>query len=333
MKFYKLLFFSALIFGSLMAISSYSWLSMWIGLEINLLSIIPLLSNIKNLYPSEAALKYFLAQAMASSIFLFAMILLTNLNETMFSSTTLILALNSALLMKMGAAPFHFWFPEVLEGLNWINSMIMLTWQKLAPMVILSYSSKLALFISIIIIMSSLTGGLMGLTQISLRKILAFSSINHISWMLASMMLSSPVWMNYFLIYSLITVNLVLIFHKMNLLFINQMNLTLQKQKITKISVMMNLFSLGGLPPFLGFFPKWITISTLAENKLVPLIVLMVILTLVTLFFYMRICFSALLMNSLENNVSQNNKIPNSLAILNFSSLISLILGPVVSLT
>ena len=80
------------------------------GLEINLLSFIPLIINSKNLFSSESSLKYFLTQALASSIFLFSIILFflfNNFNRYEFNFYFLIL-LNSSLIIKIGAAPFHF---------------------------------------------------------------------------------------------------------------------------------------------------------------------------------------------------------------------------------
>nr|QWB85820.1 NADH dehydrogenase subunit 2 [Typodryas sp. N143] len=330
MKFYTILFFSSMVFGTLLAISAYSWLSMWMGLEINLLSIIPLMSNVKNLYPSEAALKYFITQALASAILLFSVILMMNLSEIVNLNLSLLMILNSSLLTKMGAAPFHFWFPEILEGLSWPNSLLLLTWQKLAPMAVLSYNSKLITFLTLIVISSATIGGILGLNQISLRKIMAFSSINHMGWMIASIMLSSPVWFNYFMIYTLISVNLVLIFNQLDVFFISQISSSLKNQKMTKISLILNFLSLGGLPPFLGFFPKWVTLNILTDQNFIILSFVLVVLTLITLFFYMRVCFSSLMINTSELTSHMSSKMPLYIMLLNFFTLAGLVAGPMI---
>nr|QWB85807.1 NADH dehydrogenase subunit 2 [Distenia gracilis] len=330
MKFYTILFFSSMIFGTLLAMSAYSWLSMWMGLEINLLSIIPLMNNVKNLYPSEAALKYFITQALASAILLFSVILMMNLSEIINLNLSLLMILNSSLLTKMGAAPFHFWFPEILEGLSWPNSLILLTWQKLAPMAILSYNSKMITFLSLIVISSATIGGILGLNQISLRKIMAFSSINHMGWMIASIMLSSPVWFNYFMIYSVISLNLILIFNQLGTFFISQISSSLKNQKMTKISVILNFLSLGGLPPFLGFFPKWVTLNMLTNSNFFILGFILVTLTLITLFFYMRICFSSLMINSSELTEHAPHNMSFYIMLSNFLTLAGLATGPLI---
>nr|APX39914.1 NADH dehydrogenase subunit 2 [Hydrothassa fairmairei] len=301
-----MLFFVTMVLGTLITIASYSWFSMWLGLEINLLSIIPMLKSPKSLYPTEAILKYFITQALASTILLFSMI--TNLNlEIMLSNPNpwMMMMMNSALLTKMGAAPFHAWFPEVMEGLNWNNSIIMLTWQKIAPMILLSYNLQMTSFISFIIITSAILSGILGLNQISLRKIMAYSSINHISWMIASMLSMKMIWLFYFLIYSMITLNIIIIFKYLNTFSLKQLFLSLNANKVMKIFFSLNFLSLSGLPPFLGFFPKWLVINKLIQNNFFSLSIILIMFTLITMFYYLRIIFPSLTITFSENMLIQ----------------------------
>nr|QIV24718.1 NADH dehydrogenase subunit 2 [Howea angulata] len=326
-KFYKILFFSTLISGTLIAISSYSWMSMWIGLEINLLSIIPLLSDSKNLFPSESAIKYFITQAMASTILLFSIVSSMNLAEfqTPQPNFFLLMILNSALLTKMGAAPFHFWLPEVMEGLNWNNNLIMLTWQKVAPMILLMYNCKMTMFLSMVIVFSSLVSGILGLNQISLRKIMAYSSINHIGWMIASMLNSQAIWLIYFLTYVIITFNIVLIFNLLNVFYLKQLFNSMNSNKSIKFFFILNFMSLGGLPPFLGFFPKWITINNLIQNNFLAISIILIVFTLIPLFFYLRITFSTMVIYSQESTIKQEKFKSYLIYSLNLVSLSGLI--------
>nr|YP_010233746.1 NADH dehydrogenase subunit 2 [Eophileurus chinensis]QSZ78115.1 NADH dehydrogenase subunit 2 [Eophileurus chinensis] len=312
--YYKALFSSTLVIGSLIAISSYSWMSIWIGLEINLLSMIPLISSSNNMMASEASLKYFISQALASSILLLSIIFMSmtsmiDMNSTPYFS----MIFNSALFTKMGAAPFHFWFPEVMEGLTWMNSLIMLTWQKLAPMAIIMFSSNLAMYMILAIMFSMAVSGIMGINQSSLRKILAYSSINHIGWMIASMMLMEMIWIYYFVIYTIITINIVAIFFLLNIFYLNQLYISMNNNLNMKLFFMLNFMSLGGLPPFLGFMPKWITINLLTESDLYFVPFFMVVMTLMTLYFYMRITFSSILLSKTQINYYKHSKIKNFL--------------------
>nr|YP_010954693.1 NADH dehydrogenase subunit 2 [Dorcus hopei]AWX65973.1 NADH dehydrogenase subunit 2 [Dorcus hopei]WMW30078.1 NADH dehydrogenase subunit 2 [Dorcus hopei] len=294
----KMIFGSFLALGTLVATSSYSWMGMWVGLEINLLSFIPLISTSKSMYPAEAALKYFIAQVLASTILLLSIVALSmkilNLIESSFQSE---LIFNTSLLLKMGAAPLHFWFPEVMEGLSWFNSMILLTWQKIAPMILLSYSGKTMMLLVAVIISCMFVSGVMGQNHLSLRKIMAYSSINHIGWMIAASLFFEVIWTIYFVIYTIITLNIVIMFKKLNIFFMKQLTLTMSHEPNLKMFFILNFLSLGGLPPFLGFFPKWLTIQTMINENFHFLAIVMIITTLATLYFYMRITFSTLVLS------------------------------------
>nr|ALO77489.1 NADH deshydrogenase subunit 2 [Platydema sp. PLA01] len=305
MKIYKLIFFSSTIMGTMIAVSSYSWLSMWMGLEINLLSIIPLFASPKNMMSSESSLKYFITQAMASTILLMA-VLMNMVSEEFINPQMnffFSIMMNSALLTKMGAAPFHFWFPEVIEGLSWMNSLILLTWQKIAPMMLLMNNEIEIIFLSSIIIMSLITSTISGFNQSSIRKILAYSSINHISWMLSTIMISFTLWTIYFLIYSIININLILIFNVSNTFYFNQMNNLMNQNKLMKFTFAINFMSLGGLPPLLGFLPKWLVINWLTSNNLMLITFIMIITTLIMLFIYIRIILSSMVLSISEPKI------------------------------
>nr|YP_010272328.1 NADH dehydrogenase subunit 2 [Meloe mediterraneus]UKE80249.1 NADH dehydrogenase subunit 2 [Meloe mediterraneus] len=324
---YKILFFNSMIMGTLIAISSYTWLGMWVGLEINLLSIIPLMNSSKNMFSSEASLKYFITQALASLILLLSILLMLVTNEfiTPMVNSALVTLLNSALLTKLGAAPFHYWFPEVLEGLNWINCSILLTWQKIAPMALLMNNTIQTKFLFIVIIVSLLVSTTMSLNQISLRKIMAFSSINHIAWMISSMMTSFSIWLIYLSIYMVITLTITWIFNFKKMFFINQIPGILNKDKSMKLTFMINFLSLGGLPPFLGFLPKWLAVNWLIMNNYELLSIILIMSTLVLLFVYIRVLLTALVMMHSEPKLLSKKVNKHSLALINFFSITSLI--------
>nr|QRV62456.1 NADH dehydrogenase subunit 2 [Hydroporus axillaris] len=330
---YKLIFSSMLFFGTMITISSYSWLGVWMGLEINLLSFIPLINMKNNKFSSESSIKYFLIQAIASSILLFSIIMFISkskmINEMYYFNSILMMTMNSAILLKLGAAPFHFWFPEVIEGLNWMNSLILMTWQKIAPMMILSYTMKLNMFIYIIIILSTFIGSIGGLNQISLRKMLAFSSINHIGWMISSFIINEIMWIIYFLIYSIISISIIWMLNKFNIFLLNQLFLMMNNLYTIKYFLLMNLMSLSGLPPFLGFLPKWIIIQNLSLNNFL-LTLFMIMMTLITLFFYLRISYSSMMINNIELNflkmMNKNNYNNMMINLFSFISINGLIL-------
>nr|AYU71332.1 NADH dehydrogenase subunit 2 [Agrilinae sp. 2 ACP-2013] len=337
MNLYKMLFFLMLMLGTIISISSKSWLGVWMGLEINLLSIIPLTNNSKEPWSTEASMKYFITQAVASMILLMGILtenlwenlLMKNFYEWQMMSNMFI---TTALLMKMGAAPFHFWFPEVMEGLSWMSNLIMMTWQKIAPMITLMYVNFYETFIVMVILTSTMTGSILGLNQTSMRKMLTFSSINHMGWMLAILMFNETMWIWYFIIYSMMNVLLTYMMSKMNINLISQFMETEKIDYSSKMFLSMNLFSLGGIPPFIGFLPKWFTIQALIMNKMFLMTTIMIILTLITLYFYMRI---TLMMVSMMNSKSitfktGKNKKMKKTSTMNFMFLVSLIISTLI---
>lgn len=231
------------------------------------------------------------------------------------------------MLIKRGTAPFHFWFPNVIEGLNWINSLILITWQKIAPLILISYLIiKSILFWCILL--SIIIGSLGGLNQTSLRKLITFSSINHLGWILISIYSNESLWITYFIFYAFLSFNLVFLFNIFKLFHINQLFSLFIINKYLKFSLFLNLLSLGGLPPFLGFIPKWLTIQYLTFNNQLFIITIIIVITLLTLFFYLRLCYTAFILNYYENNwnykIYWNNFIINLYLTFSFFSTFGL---------
>nr|ABN72891.1 NADH dehydrogenase subunit 2 [Drosophila microlabis] len=327
----KILFMMIMIIGVLITVSSNSWLGAWMGLEINLLSFIPLMSDSSNNSMStESSLKYFLTQALASTVLLFSSIILmlnNNLNMEICNSFISVIIL-STLLMKSGAAPFHFWFPNMMEGLTWMNALMLMTLQKIAPLTLISYLNANN-FLMVSVILSVIIGAIGGLNQTSLRKLMAFSSINHLGWMLNSLMISESIWLIYFIFYSFMTFILIFMFNMHKMFHLNQLFSWFMVSKSFKFTLFFNFLSLGGLPPFLGFLPKWLVIQQLTFCSQYSMLMILMMSTLITLFFYLRICYSAFMLNYYENNwiyfVKFNKFNTNLFLILTFFSTFGLI--------
>nr|APX39503.1 NADH dehydrogenase subunit 2 [Pachybrachis regius]APX40694.1 NADH dehydrogenase subunit 2 [Pachybrachis suffrianii] len=317
-----MLFFSSSILGSLITISSYSWMGMWMGLEINLLSITPLLSSSQNSKSTEAAIKYFITQVLASNILLLSIILLSNQNEQISNWSSIIT--QTALFTKMGAAPFHMWFPEVMKGLSWMNCLMILTWQKIAPMVILMKIIDLSTFVLTIIITSLIIGTVLGLNQVDLRKIMAYSSINHIGWMISAMISSKYIWIIYFSVYSAISISIIMVLSKIKISHLQQITSLFKLSKISSILFSLNFLSLGGIPPFLGFLPKWLIVQYLILSKNYLLSMILVVTALIALIYYLRMVFVPILLTSNHNIHDNRPKINNTVWASNLFSIMSL---------
>nr|YP_009564062.1 NADH dehydrogenase subunit 2 [Remiarctus bertholdii]QAX91425.1 NADH dehydrogenase subunit 2 [Remiarctus bertholdii] len=320
------LFFFSLTLGVIISISSPTWFSAWIGLELNLLSFIPIIAISKNSFSSEASLKYFLIQALGSAA------IIASASFMLISPLNTNLIIESALLLKLGAAPFHFWFPQVMEGLDWFNAILLMTIQKMAPMILISYTLTNTLnqnYLMMFALISSLIGAIGGINQTMLRKILAFSSINHMSWMLMSMSLSELYWFYYFIFYCIISSSIAILFLFQQAFHVSHLSST-SLTSLTKILTLISLLSLGGLPPFIGFFPKWLIIQQLALNLQVLPLTIMLFAALITLYYYLRIIITSLTLQSLKTSWYKLQLLPAKLflPILMMFNLSSLLVIP-----
>nr|UPL65468.1 NADH dehydrogenase subunit 2 [Cryptorhamphus sp.] len=316
----KLLFLTMIFTSTIITISSMNWMGMWMGMEINLMSFIPYISKIKNMKSSQAMMIYFLVQSIGSAVLLFSIMMNPlivispiTLNEFIMMGTSL------GILIKLGAAPFHNWVPEIMATLTWMEMFILSTWQKVAPLYMLSMMNPNFL-VSISVIMSTIIGAIGGLNFTSLRKIMAYSSINHMSWMLFMMMMNSA-WYKYLMLYTLMMLMTCIYFNSTNSLFINQIPLK-SPSMIEKYNLVSLLLSMGGLPPFLGFLPKWMAIQSAMNSKLIILVMIMIAMSMLTLFFYMRMISSLMTMYSTSNKwveKKSNRMLMLSIALLNLS--------------
>uniref|UniRef100_UPI001FA7E0A7 NADH dehydrogenase subunit 2 n=1 Tax=Liorhyssus hyalinus TaxID=883173 RepID=UPI001FA7E0A7 len=284
----KLLFLMMMIISTMITLSAENWMGMWMGLEINLMSFIPFISKMKSKNVSQAMMIYFLTQSIGSILLLFSIILsnMMFISPMMIKEISIMLVLTS-MLIKLGSAPFHFWLPEMMSNMNWMECSLLLTWQKIAPLSIINNLMFNNWLVYLCAVLSAFMGAVGGLNQTSLRKIMAYSSINHLGWMLMFMSMNSS-WYKYLLIYSIMVILACKFFSLKNIFFINQMSFS-SNSLLEKYIFVILLMSLGGLPPFLGFLPKWMVIQSMINSNLNIIIILMMLFSLITLFYYLRL--------------------------------------------
>uniref|UniRef100_UPI00315CCA55 NADH dehydrogenase subunit 2 n=1 Tax=Pachyscia longicauda TaxID=3127882 RepID=UPI00315CCA55 len=314
-----------LILSVTISISSNSWFIVWMGMEINMMAFMPMIIKQKNMMSKESALTYFLIQTIASMIFMMSFIMMMLKENNISNNQTMEFMLMSALMMKSGISPFHFWMPKMMEGLNWNKCMILMTWQKIIPMMMMSNIIKMNYLTMSAMILSIIIGAIGGLNQTSLRKMMAYSSISNNGWMMAAMMMSETTWMMYFMLYTLMTIVMT---KSMNIYKIHHMNqiLTMNESNKMKMFLLINMMSISGLPPMMGFMPKWLVIqSTMTMNEFM-LLGTMVMMTLITVYYYLRIMFSVLmLMNyQLKWNYKKMNINNNNLMLMNTFSIMGM---------
>lgn len=278
---------------------------------------------------TERAVKYFLAQALGSAVILyFSISLWGNITRNWC-----LRILSLGLFLKLGAAPCHFWLPAVITSLTWINCLILATWQKLAPLALLTYPlSRWGAnhFIPIVASLNAIVGGIIGINQTHIRTILAYSSITHMGWIIGAFITGSnkrPLL--YFVLYSIVISPLFIALNHYNIFSINQTSLLSLNSKTLLSLICFLLISLGGLPPLTGFLPKWLVILSISKfNWLLTLILLLG--SFINLYFYLNLTFGTLISNLTPSISLKVKKRKHSLILLFLSGTRVLGLLPII---
>nr|YP_010610440.1 NADH dehydrogenase subunit 2 [Enteromius thysi]WAO28707.1 NADH dehydrogenase subunit 2 [Enteromius thysi] len=289
---------SSLGLGTTLTFASSHWLLAWMGLEINTLAITPLMAQHHHPRAVEATTKYFLTQATAAAMILFAsttnawMTGEWNINDLSnpLASTMFMMALA----LKIGLAPMHFWMPEVLQGLDLTTGLILSTWQKLAPFALIIQTTQNIdpTLLMMLGITSTLVGGWGGLNQTQLRKILAYSSIAHMGWMIIIIQYAPQLTLIALGMYIIMTSAAFLTLKMLMSTKINVLSTTWSKSPILTATTALTLLSLGGLPPLTGFMPKWLILQELTKQDMPIIATSMALAALISLYFYLRLCYA-----------------------------------------
>nr|AER58838.1 NADH dehydrogenase subunit 2 [Cinclodes patagonicus] len=293
----KLISILSLFLGTTITISSNHWAMAWTGLEINTLAILPLISKSHHPRAIEAATKYFLVQAAASTLLLFSSttnaLLTGQWDITQLTHPIPCLLMTTAISIKLGLVPFHFWFPEVLQGSSLTTGLLLATAMKFPPITLflLTSPSLNHTLLTIMAISSAALGGWAGLNQTQIRKILAFSSISHLGWMTIILIYNPKLTLITFYLYCLTTAAIFLTLKTTKILKLSSMMTAWTKIPSLSATLMLTLLSLAGLPPLTGFLPKWLIIQELTKQEMTSTATIIALLSLLGLFFYLRLAY------------------------------------------
>ncbi|NP_740219.1 NADH dehydrogenase subunit 2 (mitochondrion) [Polypterus senegalus senegalus] len=283
--------------GTTLTFASSNWFLAWMGLEINTLAIIPLMARHHHPRAVEAATKYFITQAAAAALLLFAGLMNAWQSgqwiiQDMSMPTSALMTL--AIAIKLGVAPMHFWLPEVMQGITLNTGLILATWQKLAPLALLyQISNNLMPELMIILgLTSTFIGGWGGLNQTQIRKIMAYSSIAHLGWIISIMHFMPTLAIINLIIYIIMTTTMFMTFNVTNSTSISTLAMNWSKFPTLSAITMLALLSLGGLPPLSGFLPKWLILQELTNQGLMPTATMIALSALLSLYFYLRLSYS-----------------------------------------
>ena len=346
-----ILFILFAILGSFVLISSDNFLTAFIGLELQSLSLYLMAAfNTKNLKSNEAGIKYFSLGALSSGFLLFGISMIyydtgsfymQNLNNfTTISEIGLSLVLIS-LFFKVSAAPFHIWTPDVYEGSPTISTLFFASLPKFASLIFLfrvyqelniSGIQSLNYIFQIVCAISLLVGVYGAITQKVIKRLLAFSSINHIGFMLLGIMsyqfMSEGTLFFYLIIYLITTFGIFAVLLNLRTVEgeftkISQLNGLRFTSNSKSISMLVFFFSLAGIPPFAGFFAKFFILSASITDGFFFLSIVAVLSSVIAAFYYLTIIKNMFFNKSEIELLDDNNKI-GKVIFISFGLIITL---------
>ena len=346
-----ILFILFAILGSFVLISSDNFLTAFIGLELQSLSLYLMAAfNTKNLKSNEAGIKYFSLGALSSGFLLFGISMIyydtgsfymQNLNNfTTISEIGLSLVLIS-LFFKVSAAPFHIWTPDVYEGSPTISTLFFASLPKFASLIFLfrvyqelniSGIQSLNYIFQIVCAISLLVGVYGAITQKVIKRLLAFSSINHIGFMLLGIMsyqfMSEGTLFFYLIIYLITTFGIFAVLLNLRTVEgeftkISQLNGLRFTSNSKSISMLVFFFSLAGIPPFAGFFAKFFILSASITDGFFFLSIVAVLSSVIAAFYYLTIIKNMFFNKSEIELLDDNNKIGKAIFV-SFGLIITL---------
>jgi len=317
---YPILILSSVL-GMMVMISSNDLIVFYMGLELQSLALYVLATfNRDNLKSSEAGLKYFVLSALSSGLLLYGCSLIygfsgsTNfeviamqLNTDQYPLTFGIVFILVGLAFKISAVPFHMWAPDVYEGSPTTVTLFFTMVPKIAALTVfirflyvpfLNLIDQWQMIIIFLSIASMLFGAIAAIGQTNIKRLMAYSSIGHVGYILAGLatgsnegIQSSIIYISIYIIMNLGLFSCLLMLKKNNEYYENISDLSgLSKtHPLLSISLLIILFSLAGIPPLAGFFAKFYIFKSVIEQSMYFLAIVGLLSTVIAAFYYLRI--------------------------------------------
>nr|UOH96743.1 NADH dehydrogenase subunit 2 [Hoplopleura pacifica] len=281
---WNLIFQMFMVIGTLMTVSSSSWLSTWLGMELTVLFFLPFLSSLGWFSSVSTLWQFFLYSVISSMVFLISGSVSSSveiLDWAEAPSFASLLALILVIVFKLAFPPLHGWSLVVLGGLPWVGVFMFSTVLKIAPIYItlnvfsILCGSGLPLALSVpMVTMIIMT--LRALSSSSLRNILVYFSSLSGGWLILSSLVSDCLTVVYCLMYFVSLWALTKLLSAHGASTVQELTLS-HMSPLEKFVLLSSLMNLAGVPPSLGFFVKVSIIGASIESlSLVPFTLVMV---------------------------------------------------------
>jgi NADH-quinone oxidoreductase subunit N len=309
------------VMGAYLMVAYNNMAILFLGIEILSICMYVMTGSRKNSFLSnEASFKYFLMGSFATGFLLFGMALvygatasfnITEIAALLKTNPELPLFFHAGVLLifvglafKMSAVPFHFWAPDVYEGAPTNITAFMATIVKIASVgaffkmfnVCFDSVHEPLFALQVILVLTLIVGNLSAVQQENVKRILAFSSVGHIGYILLAMLSrgdSDSVIFYYLTAYAFASIAA---FGVLTVVEQREQGLTLQhfaglfeRNRLLSITLIIALMSLGGIPPLAGFFAKYMVFGSAIEHGFLPLVIVAVIASLIGIYYYFRV--------------------------------------------
>ena len=347
--------------GMMIMISSNSMLIMYLGLETLSLSMYALVAiDRNNVTSAESAMKYFILGAIASGCLLYGIswiygvtgslnfneISLNVLNDPRLNSLPLWFGLSFLIVgigFKFGAVPFHMWLPDVYQGARTPVTIFIATAPKFAALALFlrflvdglgGLHDTWMTMVMVIAVLSLLVGNFVAIAQKNIKRMLGYSTIAQVGFILLALMTGTKQGYSVALFYTLTYVlaasgafGMIILLSRRgyeaeNLSDFKGLN---SRSPWFALMMMFLMFSMAGIPPFVGFFAKLNVINVVIDSGLISLAVLMVLASVVGAFYYLRIIWYMYFEENEDKAILQSSL--DARFILSLNALAVLVIG------
>jgi NADH-quinone oxidoreductase subunit N len=320
--FYTLSLFALL--GVMLLISANSLVTIYLGLEMTALSTYALVAfDRESKRGSEAAMKYFVLGSMASGMLLYGMSMIYGATGSLDLQQISVAISNQdgdnvmlvfglvflvvGLAFKLGVVPFHMWLPDVYQGAPVAVTLFISAVPKMAGFAMayrLLYTGLGDLhgdwqqMLAILAVLSIVLGNLAAIAQTNIKRMLAYSTISHMGFILMGLLPGTAdgfgASMYYVIVYSLMSAGafgmiILLSARGVEAEQLDDFKGLNQRNSWYAAIMAMVMFSMAGVPVFVGFFAKWLVIKSALDAGMLWLAIIAVVFSVVGAFYYLRI--------------------------------------------
>ena len=290
--------------SSLLLVSSINWFSIYLAIELQTLTLFILVALKRDsAYSTEASIKFFVLGAVSSGLLLLGCVLLyggagsisvqeINSNLTVDVGKILI---TISLLFKLSAVPFHMWVPDVYEGSPTIITALLTTVPKIGGFSILVQVGPVTNVVLICAVLSIVYGAIGALNQTKIKRLLAYSGIGHMGFILFGVAIGSfegiQAGLIYMIIYVIMSICSFSILLSLNLTkdFIIEVKELSRKNPVVGVTLAFTFLSTAGIPPLAGFFSKWFVLLSGVSSGYYVISIIAVVSSVIAGVYYVRV--------------------------------------------